>query len=83
MIRAVTLFTLIGAAGIGVQVMANDLDRPPPPRRQLAICMNKQMAASRTISYNAASAVCKAQLKAKAPELASTIPPKPANGMTR
>jgi hypothetical protein len=82
MIRTGTLFALIGAAATGLQAMAVDLNRPVPPRRQLAVCMNKQMSASRTISYNEATAVCKAQLKAKTPTLAASVQPT-AGGMAK
>jgi hypothetical protein len=74
---------LIGAAGISIQAMAADLNRPVSPRRQLTMCMNKQMSASKTISYNEATAVCKAQLKAKTPTLASSIQSKPASGLSK
>ena len=83
MIRRGTLFALVGAAGLGIQAMAADLTRPVSPRRQLTVCMNKQMSASRTISYNQATAVCKAQLKAKAPALASSVQPKQASGLAK
>jgi hypothetical protein len=83
MIRTGTLLALIGTAGVSIQVLAADLSRPVAPRRQLAVCMNKQMSASRTISYNEATAVCKAQLKAKAPALASSIEPKPTSGLAK
>ncbi len=82
MCRTGTLFVLIGAAGVSMQAMAVDPNRPVSPRRQLAICMNKQMSASRTISYNEATAVCKAQLKVKAPTLASSIA-RPASGLSK
>jgi hypothetical protein len=77
------LFALICAAGVSIQAMAVDLNRPVSPRRQLALCMNRQMSASRAISYNEATAVCKAQLKTKAPTLASSIPPKQASGLAK
>jgi len=83
MIRRGTLFVLIGAAGASMPALAVDPNRPVSPRRQLAICMSKQMSASRTISYNAATAVCKAQLKRKAPALASSIESKPASGLSK
>jgi hypothetical protein len=83
MIRSGTLLALIGAAGVGIQALAVDLKLPVSPRRQLAVCMNKQMSASRTISYNEATAVCKAQLKAKAPTLASSIQSKPTSGLAK
>jgi hypothetical protein len=83
MIRRGTLLVLIGAAGVSIQAVAVDQNRPVPPRRQLTVCMNRQMSASRTISYNQATAVCKAQLKAKAPTLASSIQPKQAAGLAK
>jgi hypothetical protein len=86
MIRRGTLFALVGAAGVagvGIQALAADLTRPVSPRRQLTICMNKQMSASRTISYNEATAVCKAQLKAKTPTLASSIQPGSTGGRAK
>jgi hypothetical protein len=78
MIRTGALFVLIAAAGMSMQAMAIDPSRPVSARRQLAACMNREMAASRTISYNQATAVCK--LKVKAPSLASSVPTKPAGG---
>jgi len=83
MIRRGTLFALVGALGMTFQAMAVDPNRAVSPRRQLTACMNKQMSASRTISYNQATVVCKAQLKAKAPTLASSIQPKQASGLAR
>jgi hypothetical protein len=83
MIRRGTLFALVGAVGMTFQALAVDPNRPVSPRRQLAVCMNKQMSASRTISYNDATAVCKAQLKAKAPTLASSIQSKPTSGLAK
>jgi hypothetical protein len=83
MIRRGTLFSLIGASAVSIQAVAVDLNRPVSPRRQLTVCMNRQMSASRTISYNQATAVCKAQLKPKAPTLASSIQPKEASGLAK
>src|SRR5260370_30955779 len=83
MFRTGTLFVLIGAAEVSIQAMAVDPNRPVSPRRQLTICMNKHMSASRTISYNESTAVCKAQLKVKAPTLASSIQSKPPSGLSK
>jgi hypothetical protein len=83
MIRRGALFALIGACGVSIQAVAADLNRPVSPRRELTLCMNRQMSASRTISYNQATAVCKAQLKAKAPALASSVQPKQASGLAK
>ena len=48
-------------------------------RHRLVLCMTKQMSASRTISYNEATKVCKAQLQGQAsrPALASSAAIKP------
>jgi hypothetical protein len=83
MIRTGMLFALIGAAGMSLQAMALDPQRSVSPRRQLTACMSRQMSVSRTISYNQAAAVCKAQLKPKGPTLASSIQPKQASGLTK
>jgi hypothetical protein len=82
MIRTGTLFVLIGV-GMSMQAMAADPNRALSQRRQLAACMNRQMAASRTISYNQATTVCKERLKVKAPTLASSVQAKPASGLSR
>ena len=83
MIRWGTLLVLIGAAGVSLQAVAVDQNTAVSPRRQLTACMNRQMSASRSISYNQATAVCKAQLKAKAPTLASSIQPKQASDLAK
>ncbi len=82
---AVKTLMLIGAAGIGWHAWAAE---PPggtaSPRRQLNACMNKQMAASRTLSYNAATALCKARLKGGDATVASATPnPKNAGALGR
>jgi hypothetical protein len=77
------LVSLIGVCAVSIQAVAADLNRPVSPRRQLTVCMNRQMSASRTISYNQATAVCKAQLRPKAPTLASSIPPKQASELAK
>jgi hypothetical protein len=83
MIRRGRLFVLVGAVGMTFQAIAVDAGRAVSPRRQLAACMNKQMSASRTISYNQATAVCKGQLKPKAPALASSLQPKQGGGLAK
>lgn len=77
--RWVRMIVLMGGAGCAVQTLAVEpVNRPPSPRRLLVACMSKQMAASRTISYNEATALCKARLKAGEAALASTAQLKPA-----
>ncbi|MDP9065858.1 MAG: hypothetical protein M3O06_08355 [Pseudomonadota bacterium] len=43
------------------------------PRHQLLTCMTREMAASKSISYNEASRLCKTQLKRQSVALASAI----------
>jgi hypothetical protein len=82
--RWVRMIVLLGGASCAVQAVAVEAaNRQPSPRRLLVACMNKHMAASRTISYNEASALCKAQLKAAEPPLESNAQPKPVNGLGR
>ena len=46
-------------------------------RRQMALCMNKQMAASRTLSYNEAARLCKERAKDQQIAAASAAPASP------
>ena len=48
-------------------------------RRQLSECMTREMAASRTISYYAASKLCRDRIKAQAEDLSAGNQAKPAN----
>lgn len=48
-------------------------------RRQLSDCMMKEMAASRTMSYNEASKVCKDRSRSQGESPAAGIEAKPAN----
>jgi hypothetical protein len=48
-------------------------------RRQLADCMTREMAASRTISYYEAAKVCKERLKSQVEGLSASNQAKPAN----
>jgi hypothetical protein len=80
----VRMMVLLGGACFAVQALALAAGpRPPSSRRVLLACMTKQMTVSRTISYNEATAVCKAQLKARDPALASSGQTKPLNGLGR
>ena len=57
---------IFGTGLLMLGVHAADAASPTSPsRRQLSGCMTKQMTASRTISYNEASKVCKDQLKSQ------------------
>jgi hypothetical protein len=69
---------------VNAQAIAVDtISHSASPRRQLIACMNKRMSASRSISYNEASKVCKDQLKADGATLASTAPVKPISGVSQ
>ncbi|MDP8984990.1 MAG: hypothetical protein M3N97_08080 [Pseudomonadota bacterium] len=55
--------------------------RPPAPKRLLIACMTKHMSASKTLSYNEATRVCKAQLRSQDAALASSAV-KPMSGLS-
>jgi hypothetical protein len=69
------------AAFASVQAVGNGGDHQTSARHQLMACMTKAMSASKTISYNQASKLCKQQLQT--PAMASTAATKPAGGMGR
>jgi hypothetical protein len=48
-------------------------------RRLVSNCMSRQMAASRTLSYNEASKLCKDRIKSEADALSASNQAKPAN----
>jgi len=58
---------------------ASPLSQASINRRLLSECMSKQMTASKTISYNEASRVCKSQLKSQNLALSARNVIKPAN----
>lgn len=55
--------------------------RPPTAKRLLIACMTQHMSASKTVSYNEASRVCKAQLRSHDAALASSAV-KPVSGLS-
>jgi hypothetical protein len=61
----------------GEALAVDQASRPLSPKRQLIACMNRQMAASRQISYNEATKVCKTQLQAQSATLTSSVLAKP------
>ncbi|MGA2188639.1 MAG: hypothetical protein ABSH33_08915 [Steroidobacteraceae bacterium] len=77
------LGTLIASSALfaGAESLGNATDHPPSARHQLMVCMTKAMSASRTISYNQASKLCKQQLHP--PAMASAVASKPADGWGR
>jgi hypothetical protein len=78
------LAVMLGVASLSAQSLAVDSSsRPASPRHQLMLCMTKQMSASRTISYNEATKVCKAQLKSQSAALAASGGGKSAGGLSR
>ena len=71
--------TVFGALVAALAPAAPAATRPvPSAKRQLLDCMNREMAASRTLSYNDASKSCKDLLKAHNDMLASANEARPA-----
>jgi hypothetical protein len=72
----IILAVAVSTAGVAMSATLSTA-RPISARQQLNACMTKAMVASRTLSYNDASKMCKAQLRQDAPTLASNaIAPK-------
>jgi hypothetical protein len=84
--RANLVFMVLGALAFGGgSVAARPFGHPNPHshRQQLINCMNKRMSASRTISYNEATKVCKAQLLAAQSATLAAVSGKNAGGFGR
>ncbi len=61
------------AGGIAGSVSAAGTNPPTiSHKRQVSECMTRQMSMSRTLSYNEASRLCKAQLKSQSAALTAT-----------
>jgi hypothetical protein len=76
-LRLGVLVSVTSAISINAQAIADSLIHPVSARHRLAACMSTQMSASKTLSYNAATKVCKAQLaeaqlRSQSPTLASS-----------
>jgi hypothetical protein len=75
------VFILLGMVGTMAAVMQPCSAATPSVatlhKRQISDCMSKQMSASRTISYNEASKLCKQQIKTQNASLASGTATKP------
>lgn len=76
--------------GVGLLIVCGVSTAAPTPvsrsalaRHQLAACMTREMAASRTMFYNEASRVCKARLQSTGSMLASSTGVKAGSGMGR
>jgi len=77
MIRFVLAILVVGATGIATAAAAGWNPHPLTHRQQLNACMTKAMLASRTLSYNQANKLCKAQLQAAVATMAANRPTKP------
>jgi hypothetical protein len=75
------LFIASGTALLSAQVLGHPIGHNQAVRHQLIVCMTKQMSASKAISYNQASKLCKEQMQA--PPLASNAVGKPLVGLNR
>jgi hypothetical protein len=84
MSRAWRIVVMVSMASVSVQAVAVDpIGHAPSPKRLLIACMSKQMSASKTLSYNDATKLCKAQLKSQSATLASGTAVKPMSGLNR
>jgi hypothetical protein len=84
MSRAWRIVVMLSMASVSLQAVAVDpIGHAPSPKRLLIACMSKQMSASRTLSYNEATKLCKAQLKSQSATLASGTAVKPMSGLNR
>jgi hypothetical protein len=82
--RAWQTIVMVSAASMSAQAFAVDsIGHAPSPKRLLIACMSKQMSASKTLSYNEATKLCKAQLKSQSATLASSTAVKPMSGLNR
>lgn len=61
--RIVCIIGMAVASGVVNSTVAAPLSPTAQAQRQLAVCMSRQMAASKTVSYNQASKICKELLK--------------------
>lgn len=68
-----------GSATMATAMPATTASQSVIARRQLSDCMTKQMLANKTLSYYAASKLCKARLKSQADALTSRNEARPAN----
>jgi hypothetical protein len=76
--RLAGIIALSIAMGMVTPASATQLSATALAQRQLAGCMNKQMAASKTLSYNQASKICKELLKHSGDNLTASDAPKAA-----
>jgi hypothetical protein len=84
--RAWRIVVMLSVASVSARAVAVDSighAPSPSPKRLLIACMSKQMSASKTISYNEATKLCKAQLKSQSATLASSTAVKPMSGLNR
>lgn len=61
--RIVCIIGMVVASSVVNSTQAAPRSPTAQAQRQLAGCMNRQMAASKTVSYNQASKICKELLK--------------------
>lgn len=71
--RALGLAVSICVASASSQTVAAALSRAQSAKRLLVVCMNREMSASKTISYNEATKLCKAQIKTQSATLTTGL----------
>ena len=67
---------LFMAMAVHAQV-GKSASRIPTVKRQVSDCMTKHMAVSRSLSYNAAITLCKAEVRSQHAAMAAGVPAKP------
>jgi hypothetical protein len=78
--RTAMLIALIGVIGLVAQGLAGTSPSQSTLRRRAMVsCMTKQMSASKTISYNEATKICKEQWKAQNASLVASNPQRRTN----
>lgn len=78
MTRAITSLAMASTLCLAAYAGAISPSAARADRHQLAACMTKQMAASKTISYYEAAKICKDQLTSQGDRVAANDAPKPA-----
>src|SRR5882757_11064473 len=75
---------MVSLASMSAPALAVDsIGHAPSPKRLLIACMSKQMSASKTLSYNEATKLCKAQVKSQSATLVTSTAVKPMSGLSR
>ena len=75
--NATVLIAILSILGAAPAIAQNEGGGQPSGKRPLVACMSKQMAASRTLSYNDAARLCRERARDPQPAAAGTTPASP------